>query len=306
MHNLEFAIMFFLYSNLSFGSLENSVSHYCSQFSLEIEKYVKQNVVNMMYIILFYELICFVLFYLVTERIRTKAKVFQNVRRVLLVTAHPDDECMFFGPAIIKLREAKCQIYLLCLSTGNAYNMGLQRKQELWDACELLGIPASNILLYNSPHMPDDPTVRWEEAIVASLILSLIEIYEADTVITFDKDGVSGHPNHCSLFYAVATLCIEKRIPSYCRVYVLESVNLVRKYTFMLDGPISYLLSSFVYIVSRRERHIIKRAMHAHKTQMQWFRYLYIIFSRYMYFNTFKEIEPSYVQLELDQLDLDL
>lgn len=40
--------------------------------------------------------------------------------RVLLVTAHPDDECMFFAPAVIKLTESNAAVYLLCLSSGRS------------------------------------------------------------------------------------------------------------------------------------------------------------------------------------------
>lgn len=40
-------------------------------------------------------------------------------KRVLVVTAHPDDECMFFGPTIVALSQRdECHVYLLCLSNG--------------------------------------------------------------------------------------------------------------------------------------------------------------------------------------------
>ena len=38
--------------------------------------------------------------------------------RVLLVTAHPDDEAMFFAPTLQGLKKNGCFISLLCLSTG--------------------------------------------------------------------------------------------------------------------------------------------------------------------------------------------
>ena len=37
---------------------------------------------------------------------------------VLLVTAHPDDETVFFGPTITALRSFGQEVYLLCLTTG--------------------------------------------------------------------------------------------------------------------------------------------------------------------------------------------
>lgn len=39
-------------------------------------------------------------------------------RNALIVTAHPDDECMFFGPTIRALSSSKHRLHVLCLSTG--------------------------------------------------------------------------------------------------------------------------------------------------------------------------------------------
>lgn len=40
--------------------------------------------------------------------------------RTLVVIAHPDDECMFFAPAIIQLVALNANVHLLCLSQGMA------------------------------------------------------------------------------------------------------------------------------------------------------------------------------------------
>ena len=37
---------------------------------------------------------------------------------VLLVTAHPDDECMFFAPTLASLVATDAELWLLCLSLG--------------------------------------------------------------------------------------------------------------------------------------------------------------------------------------------
>ena len=44
--------------------------------------------------------------------------LFSTPSNVLIVTAHPDDECMFFSPTILSLSRLGHKIYLLCLSTG--------------------------------------------------------------------------------------------------------------------------------------------------------------------------------------------
>ena len=39
-------------------------------------------------------------------------------RDVLLITAHPDDECMFFGPVISDASKVSSSFSLLCLTKG--------------------------------------------------------------------------------------------------------------------------------------------------------------------------------------------
>lgn len=60
-------------------------------------------------------LICLVLWWRVGGSNTIKA-----LGPVLLITAHPDDECMFFSPVLLALtRTAPQNVYLLCLSEGN-------------------------------------------------------------------------------------------------------------------------------------------------------------------------------------------
>lgn len=49
-------------------------------------------------------------------------KRISNMRNVLIVTAHPDDECMFFGPSTVAFGNADCNVFLICLSRGNEMN----------------------------------------------------------------------------------------------------------------------------------------------------------------------------------------
>ncbi len=86
----------------------------------------------------------------------------------MFVVAHPDDECLFFGPSIqvfyfliiyyllfiicidlllilIQHMTKLGEVYLLCLSTGNYDGLGQIRKKELYDSCETLGIKRNNV-----------------------------------------------------------------------------------------------------------------------------------------------------------------
>ena len=72
-----------------------------------------------------------------------------------------------------------------------------------------------------STELPDDPSVQWPEELVAESILQHIETFRIDAVVTFDKNGISKHRNHISLFYAAASLCIQKKVPP-CKYVIYE------------------------------------------------------------------------------------
>lgn len=50
--------------------------------------------------------------------LRAVEDAIKNPGRVLLVTAHPDDETVFFAPTVTALHSSGHEIYLLCLTTG--------------------------------------------------------------------------------------------------------------------------------------------------------------------------------------------
>lgn len=52
------------------------------------------------------------------RRLPTRTRGALGAKRALIVIAHPDDECMFFGPTIYRLCEQGTDVYMLCLSDG--------------------------------------------------------------------------------------------------------------------------------------------------------------------------------------------
>ncbi|XP_075231281.1 phosphatidylinositol glycan anchor biosynthesis class L [Lycorma delicatula] len=278
----------------------------CLIFTCEIKdallKYLRDTFKAFGNLIFIYLIIC-LLFYLFNAKyaFTNVNKFIKNFRRVLIVTAHPDDECMFFGPFIINvLKNKDCKIFLLCLSNGSFNQEGSKRKEELWDSCEVLGISLSNIFLCRHHNIQDDPNVLWQKEEVAKVVLDYTEKLDIDALVTFDEDGVSGHYNHISIFNAVCFLILKQQLPSYCKVYVLESVNLFRKYTNYMDALLTYLTSNYVCQIKQKEHCIIENAMKKHVSQNVWFRKLYIKFSRYAYINSFRIVDNSNAFLEMD------
>lgn len=97
--------------------------------------------------------------------------------------------------------------------TGNYESLGKRRRDELWKACSQLGVPDSHIVLVNATRLPDNPRAKWRPDVVANLILHAIETLGIQMLVSFDPDGVSGHPNHCSIYYAAASLHMANLLP---------------------------------------------------------------------------------------------
>uniref|UniRef100_A0A182PQU5 N-acetylglucosaminylphosphatidylinositol deacetylase n=1 Tax=Anopheles epiroticus TaxID=199890 RepID=A0A182PQU5_9DIPT len=271
--------------------------------------YLQETLDHIVLVLLAYSVLCIVLYRLMFRRAYSggsrvgrwlvRRSHLPPCNRALLVTAHPDDEVMFFGPTILELRRRQCRVFVLCLSEGNHDRKGAIRRQELWDACESMGIRPEDITLVNATHLQDDPTAEWKTGTIASQLLRQLESLDAELLITFDKEGVSGHPNHCAIYYATASLCLSGLIPTNCKVLTLETVNVCRKYLSIFDLPVTLLLSTNWVILSWRARRSVQNAMRLHHSQMVWFRRLYIAFSRYMVINSLREINKSDVEFEI-------
>lgn len=90
-------------------------------------------------------------------------KVFSNdnaVQRVLLLTAHPDDECMFFAPTILSLisptpstshDSISTELFSLCLSVGDADGQGPERVKELGRSLDVLGVNEDRRWILDTP-----------------------------------------------------------------------------------------------------------------------------------------------------------
>lgn len=122
----------------------------------------------------------------------------------------------------------------------------------------MLGIDASNITLFNCTLLPDNPKVEWKAELLSDIIKVHAESLDIDLLITFDRDGVSHHRNHQALYFATASLYLTGALPAKCKVMVLSTVNVVRKYLSLFDILLSMLISSNWYVREEQVRDIIE------------------------------------------------
>jgi N-acetylglucosaminylphosphatidylinositol deacetylase len=174
-------------------------------------------------------------------------------------------------------------------------------------------------------NFPDSMTSTWDKTKIAALLSSAFAPNLAnpmktkgnqqptatiDVLITFDKSGISSHPNHISLYHGarhfIASL-IHNRPGWNCPVdlYTLTSTNIARKYSSFLDSLVSLVVVAFskkqvgarpsplLFMSGPREVRTAQKAMTmAHKSQMKWFRWGWIGLSRYMVVNDLKLEKP--------------
>lgn len=212
--------------------------------------------------------------------------------RFLIVTAHPDDETMFFGPFIASEVEQNSELHLLCLSRGNYCGDGETRTQELMAAVDRLGVPSKQVTVLDWPHFADNPKSMWKIGDIREVILDYCcGRPQIEAIVTFDGYGVSGHLNHICVSEAVRGMLDDSQFTQ--RVFMLESVPLLRKYCRVIEEIWSSKWpSEFRYRLNADQAEKVQWALSAHVTQMVWFRRLYKLFSRYMRVNTFVEVLP--------------
>jgi len=243
-----------------------------------------------------------------------------EMRRVLLVIAHPDDESMFFGPTLLALAGMQAEVSVLCLSTGNFEGKGKQRSLELKAACRLFNISEARVYQKDHTELQDGPLEVWSGPLVARLVaetVALARLARPDTVITFDDFGVSGHPNHRAVHrgvklwvrstslstFAISEIKVDVDQSSVAtldlvvqptiKVLQLVSTSIIRKFSGALD-ILFWLVGPY-----GEEQHVcfmsydlikILNAMRLHGSQWVWFRMLFVFFGRYSYINTFKPL----------------
>ncbi|KIY47889.1 LmbE-like protein [Fistulina hepatica ATCC 64428] len=230
--------------------------------------------------------------------------------RTLLVVAHPDDECMFFAPTVLSLTNRGAEVHVISLSVGNANGLGSIRAAEFDASLDVLQVPSHRRRAFDHPNLQDNITDTWDAATIVEVTRPYVTAHNITTILTFDRRGVSSHPNHKSLShglkYMVETSALDVARP---RLYSLISVPLGIKYLSILaplQAHLDIYMSSLMggssppnarmplVFVSDVTRYLTAlRAMRQHASQLVWFRWLFVLFSRYMWVNEWVELSAA-------------
>lgn len=138
-------------------------------------------------------------------------------RRILLSFAHPDDESFGCGGMIARYVADGAEVSLICATNGDVGTVSPEkmngyssipelRLAELACASEVLGFNQVVTLGYRDSGMmhsetSQDPTCLWQapREAVARRVVEVIREIRPQVVITFNKYGGYGHPDHIAI-----------------------------------------------------------------------------------------------------------
>jgi LmbE family N-acetylglucosaminyl deacetylase len=122
------------------------------------------------------------------------------MRRLLCVTAHPDDEAAVFGGALLLYQSRGVETYVISLTAGEAGRRGSAksreelaevRRAEFAAACEILKVSHAEVLGYADGGLYEVPATRP----IGDLTYRIRRI-RPQVLITFGPDGGTGHADH--------------------------------------------------------------------------------------------------------------
>ena len=156
---------------------------------------------------------------------------------LLLVHAHPDDECLSTGGTIARYAAAGVRVVLVTCTNGEAGEiaevpdlgtieeirgrLGEIRVEELKEACRRLGPVDLRLLGYHDSGMDGTPENGSPEAFVnqnieeaVGRVAAIIRETRPDVLVTYNEIGFYGHPDHIRA-HQIALRAIDAAAPTH-------------------------------------------------------------------------------------------
>jgi len=140
----------------------------------------------------------------------------ENIKNILFIYPHPDDESMVSGGMIAQVaRDKDFNIFVVDITKGDRGDELLKLPpEELGKVRELEYNKALKILGVSNPEIWDFPdgSVPANENDLKKRIIEYIEENKIDLVVTFERWGIYGHQDHVALSKVVNEVVTEKDI----------------------------------------------------------------------------------------------
>lgn len=151
---------------------------------------------------------------------------------ILFLHAHPDDEAIFTGGTIALLAAGGHRVAVVFatsgeLGTGAGDGLRDVRRAEARAACDLLGVASVHFLDHHDSGGSGDPDGRHDDAFadarvedVAAQVAAIAEAEQADALVTYDAEGVYGHPDHVQAHRVGRLAALLADLPAWYEVTV--------------------------------------------------------------------------------------
>lgn len=208
-------------------------------------------------------------------------------RTVLAFHAHPDDEALLTGGTLAKAAAAGHRVILVTATDGglgltsSAYpreRLGEIRLAELRASAAALGAARVEWLGYADSGLSARGTdsgagagsrgVRFVDATVdeaASRLAAILEEESVDVLLSYDRNGGYGHPDHAMVHRVGAAAAVLAGTPRVLEARVSPRVAAVMKprgLTLAPLGPVTHVIDVRDYLGAKRA------AMRAHRSQL--------------------------------------
>jgi very-short-patch-repair endonuclease/LmbE family N-acetylglucosaminyl deacetylase len=121
---------------------------------------------------------------------------------VLIIIAHPDDESFLFAGTTMKFEDEGKTVGIICATRGERgadrlnRNLSMEqmakiREQELYSACHILNCTCNEFFGY-----PDGRLEKLNFDRLVKILTTRINEYQPKIILTFGKEGISGHRDH--------------------------------------------------------------------------------------------------------------
>lgn len=139
-------------------------------------------------------------------------------KRLLIVTAHPDDESFAVAGTILQNKQAGGQAFLICATLGERGQTHFKkpislnavkkiRKTELNKVVRFLGIKKSFSL-----NLPDTKLPQREKKL-KNKVTALVQQLKVDYILSFGPDGYTGHKDHITVGKVAQAAATQFKLP---------------------------------------------------------------------------------------------